>query len=157
MVLVMVVCRLIYCHLFLFEKLTNLGYCFSKQLRGGVMRKMKVILLGLSLMLTTNSYSDAALTARVPQFSNSQVDVWRTIIYPSAQQNLKPHRHEHDRVLVGLNDGVLKVTNDKGQSHLIKLHKDEAIFLTKDVPNEYHTDENISGHPIQVMVIELLG
>lgn len=65
------------------------------------------------------------------------------------------HRHNYNRVLYAFDSGVLKFTNDKGESHLLNLEKDKAYFLTKDKPNELHTDENISDHPIKVLVIEL--
>lgn len=64
------------------------------------------------------------------------------------------HRHDHDRVIVALTDGVLKVTNNKGQTHLLTLEKNTAYYLSKDPINELHKDENMSQHPITVMVIE---
>ncbi len=95
------------------------------------------------------------LSQRVPQFSNEKVSVWKTIVYPKAPHILKMHRHEHDRVVIALSNGVLKVTNNKGVTHFLTLKKDTAYFLNKDAPNEFHTDENISHTPIKVMVIEL--
>ena len=65
------------------------------------------------------------------------------------------HRHEFDRVLVALTSGTLKVTNQEGQSHDLKLQKNHAYYLEKDPPGELHKDVNISQHPITVMVIEL--
>lgn len=97
----------------------------------------------------------AQTTQRIPQFSNDKVTVWKTIIYSQKHQELKMHRHDHDRVVVALTDGVLKVTNTKGESHLWTLKKDQAYFLTKDKADELHQDENVSGHVVKVMVIEL--
>ena len=54
-----------------------------------------------------------------------------------------------------MTDGLLKITNDKGKTHYLKLKKDKAYFLAKDPINELHNDENLSDHPISVMVIEL--
>lgn len=94
-------------------------------------------------------------TIRLPQFQNSKVTVWETIIYPAKNQQLKMHRHDNDRVLVALTDGFLKVTDDKGQSHTLRLEKDKAYYLPRDEAKILHTDENMTTHPIKVMVIEL--
>jgi hypothetical protein len=96
-------------------------------------------------------------TGRIPQFSNDRVSVWETIIYPSEHQVLKMHRHEHDRVLVSFDDGLLKITNDKGKVHYLKLQKNKSYYLTKDIPNELHSDQNMSGHAIKVLVVELIA
>lgn len=103
----------------------------------------------------TAAYAGQAATKRIPQFANEKVSVWETIIYPSKDQVLQKHRHEHDHVVVALTNGVLKITNDKGQTHELKLKKNQAYYLRRDVSGEFHTDENISGNPIKVMVIEL--
>jgi hypothetical protein len=96
------------------------------------------------------------VTNRVPYFTNNQVSAWETIIYPSSRQQLKLHRHDNNRVLVAFTDGTLKVINDKGAIHYLKLKKQQVYFLEKDVPGEMHTDENVSGHPITLAVIEIL-
>jgi len=67
------------------------------------------------------------------------------------------HRHEHDRVVVAFSDGLLKITNDKGKVHYLKLEKDKGYYLARDVPGELHSDENMSLRPIKVLVIELRG
>lgn len=97
----------------------------------------------------------AQASKRIEQFSNDKVHVWKTILYPSAQQKLPMHRHEYDRVLVALTDGTLKITNDKGKVHYLNFKKHKAYYLPKDVPNELHTDENTTNHTIKVMMIEL--
>ena len=94
-------------------------------------------------------------TSRTEQLENSKVSVWKTVIYPSKQQTLSMHRHERDRVVVALTDGTLKIKNDKGNIHYFRLKKDHSYYLQKDVPNELHSDQNISGHPVKVIVIEL--
>jgi hypothetical protein len=106
-------------------------------------------------LMNTLSLASTPTTTRTPQFSNSQVSVWETIIYPSANQELKMHRHDHDRVLVAFNDGSLKIANDKGKVHYLTLEKNKSYYLTKDIPNELHSDQNMSSHPIKVLVIEL--
>ena len=65
------------------------------------------------------------------------------------------HRHDYDRVLVALSNGTLKITNNKGDVHYLKLKKNKAYYLPKDPMDELHQDENITQHPITVMVIEL--
>jgi hypothetical protein len=111
--------------------------------------------LVLTATLTFITTIASAATNRIPQFSNDKVNVWKTTIYPHAKEKLAAHRHEHDRVLIAFDDGVLKVVNDKGQSHELVLKKNQAYYLSKDVPNEVHTDENLTSHPIRVMVVEL--
>lgn len=97
----------------------------------------------------------AQATKRIEQFSNNKVAVWETLVYPSAKQKLAMHRHDHDRVVIALTDGLLKITNDKGASHYWKLEKDKAYYLSKDNENELHTDENMTDQVIKVMVVEL--
>lgn len=111
---------------------------------------------GLILVsLSTLCLAYSGKTSRIEQLENSKVSVWKTIIYPSKQQTLSLHRHERDRVVVALTDGTLKIKNDKGKIHYFRLKKDHSYYLKKDVPNELHSDQNISGHTIQVIVIEL--
>lgn len=106
--------------------------------------------------ISASSYANSTDTTRIPYFSNDQVKVWKTTIYPSKNQALKMHRHENNRVLVALDSGVLKIVNNHSQVHYLKLEKDKAYYLTKDVIGETHTDENVSHHPIKVVVIELI-
>lgn len=111
-----------------------------------------IIFLILTSLLSNLSI---ASTKRISQFANEKVAVWETIIYPSKKETLKMHRHEYDRVLVALTDGLLKITNDQGKVHYLKLTKNKSYYLTKDVPNELHNDQNLSTHPVKVLVIEL--
>ncbi|MDF1683649.1 MAG: hypothetical protein P1U36_03230 [Legionellaceae bacterium] len=97
----------------------------------------------------------AQSTARTAEFSNEQTNVWKTMIYPKSKQVLSMHRHDYNRVLVALSNGVLKITNNKGDVHYLKLKKNKAYYLPKDPADELHQDENITHHPITVMVIEL--
>ncbi|MCX7114620.1 MAG: hypothetical protein NTW08_01715 [Gammaproteobacteria bacterium] len=109
----------------------------------------------LFMMINNPVSASQAKTMRVFQFDNDKVSVWETVIYPSKNQVLKMHRHEHNRVVVALSDGVLKITNDKGKAHYLKLEKNKAYYLSKDIPNELHNDQNMSTNPIKVLVIEL--
>jgi hypothetical protein len=107
------------------------------------------------LVLVITATAGTTVTNRIPYFANNQVKVWKSIIYPSEKQILKPHRHDNNRVVVAFNDGVLKVTNNKGQVHYLKLAKEQAYYLPKDIPGETHTDENVCHHPIRLVVIEV--
>ncbi|QMT61276.1 hypothetical protein [Legionella sp. PC997] len=109
----------------------------------------------LSLSTSISSYAKEQNTVRIPQLSNKEVSIWTTVIHPNQKHILKMHRHDHNRVIVALDDGLLKVVNNKGKEHFLKLEKDKAYYLSKDVPGELHTDENMSNHPIKVVVIEL--
>lgn len=107
------------------------------------------------LLIAFSNILYAAMSTRITQFTNDQVSVWETIIYPSANQKLKMHRHEHDRVVVALNNGLVKVTNNKNKVHYLKFKKNQAYYLPKDALNELHTDQNMSNQPVKVLVIEL--
>ncbi len=115
----------------------------------------KSIFLTALFLVTAAIYADMSNTGRTPQFSNDQVTVWQTIIYPSKGQQLTMHRHENNRVLVAFDSGTLKITDNTGKTHYLKLEKDKSYWLTKDAPGETHTDENISDHPIKVLVMEV--
>lgn len=117
--------------------------------------RLKIILTICLGFLMNVLYAASSATNRIMQFSNNKVSVWETVIYPSESQVLKMHRHEYDRVLVALNDGLLKITNDKNKIHYLKLEKNKAYYLTKDIPNELHQDENLLSYPIRVLVVEL--
>lgn len=117
---------------------------------------MKVfIMLLMGLFFASTSNAEPLVTSRIQQFTNDKVNVWETIVYPSSNQALKMHRHEHNRVLVALNDGVLKISDNQGKTHYLKLEKNKAYYLIKDPSGVLHTDENITSYPIRVLVIEL--
>jgi beta-alanine degradation protein BauB len=121
------------------------------------MRDLRVAMINVFLLLVvaTTSFAESNKTQRIPEFSNEQVNVWKTIIYPNSNQTLKMHRHERNRVVVALDAGTLKITNNNGEVHYLKLEKRHAYFLPKNVPGELHSDENIGRAPIAVVVIEL--
>lgn len=48
---------------------------------------------------------------REPQFENSEVRVWKSIIFPN--QPLALHRHDHGRALIALTTGALDVVDRK--------------------------------------------
>ena len=94
-------------------------------------------------------------TQRIQEFSNDRVNVWKTMIYATSKAKLTMHRHDHDRVLVALTDGVLKVTNNVGQVHYLTFKQGKSSYLPKDPRDELHMDENVTNHLISVIVIEL--
>lgn len=116
---------------------------------------MKLSSLFTTVFCSFAIFHSACAATRTPQLANDDVTVWQTVIPPGGKQKLSMHRHEHNRVVVPLTDGELKVTNDRGESHMLQLKKNQAVYLAKDIPNEMHNDENISHHPIKVLVIEL--
>lgn len=109
----------------------------------------------LAVLMAVNAHANPQQSNRTPLLVNDEVKVWKTVIYPSKEQILTMHRHEHNRVVIALDSGKLKITDNKGKVHYLELQKDQAYFLTKDIPGELHTDENMSQHPINVVVIEL--
>ncbi|MDX2345909.1 MAG: hypothetical protein QNK11_03430 [Legionella sp.] len=119
--------------------------------------KKYITLLNFLILLTGINIAYAQPTVRTAELSNDKTNVWKTIVYPGSNQILKMHRHDYDRVIVALSNGLLKITNDKGEIHYLKLKKHKAYYLKKDLPHELHKDENITKHPITVMVIELKG
>ena len=123
----------------------------SNFVQGNIFMRSLFILLSI-LFSTTFS---VAKTERIPQLSNEQVNVWETVVYPGADEKLPLHRHEYNRILIPLDDGTLKVTNNKNETHLLELSKNKPYFLEKDPLNEQHTDINITDHPIRLIVIEL--
>lgn len=115
----------------------------------------KIILSVLCcLSLCTHLYAQDT-TKRIPQVENNKVKVWQTIVYPSTKQALPMHRHDHDRVVIAMTDGKFKITTSTGQVSFFEIKKDQAYFVGKDKPGELHNDENVTGHAIRVMVVEL--
>lgn len=118
-------------------------------------KAFKIIILYVLFCFFNLIYAGNGLTKRIPEFSNTNVNVWKTIIYPTSAANLSMHRHDYPRVLVALTDGVVKVTNNQGKIHYLTLKKGHSYYLQKDPENELHMDENMTKHPITVVVVEL--
>ncbi len=114
-----------------------------------------ILLASLLVLASANTEAAPKHPTRVPQFTNEEVAVWETIVYPSTKQLLKMHRHDYDRIVVAFDDGKLKITNNKGQTHLLSLEKHKAYFLKKDKAGELHTDQNLGTRSLKVMVVEL--
>jgi hypothetical protein len=89
----------------------------------------------------------------IPQFENATVTVWKTILAP--HQRLGMHRHEHGRVVVALKGGTLTIPQDDGGSRKLVLETGRAYWLDADPPGKLHGDNNESGQPLEMMVIEM--
>ncbi len=92
-------------------------------------------------------------TGREPQFENTEVKVWKSVIMPN--DPLPLHRHEHPRVLVALQGGTMKILEESGQSELHPWETGKAYWLPANAPGTRHQDVNVGNAPIEVMVIEL--
>ncbi len=92
-------------------------------------------------------------TQRIPQFENSEVRVWKSIIAP--RQPLSMHRHDHPRAIIALSGGSLKIVKQSGESKTVVWETGKAYWLPADPPGELHADVNDSDRVIEVMVVEL--
>ncbi len=122
---------------------------------GTLIKKLKILISFILLFYLNFGYAINCITKKIPQFANPKVNVWKTIIYPTVNSSLKMHRHEHDRVVVALTDGKLKITNNLGKKHYLLLKKGESYYLEKDPINELHMDQNMTNHPVSVVVVEI--
>ena len=117
------------------------------------MLKKLVSLLPVVCCCALQSEEAPSQTHRVFQFENEHVKVWKTVIMPN--QPLKMHRHDCERVVVGLKGGTLKKIEETGEVSDLHFATGEAYWLTKDPPGTLHGDVNESDEPIEVMVIEI--
>ena len=91
---------------------------------------------------------------REPQFENSEVQVWKSIIYP--EQPLSLHRHDHGRALISLNGGTLNVTDANNKViDTYKLEAGKAMWLDADKAGTQHADVNPGAGPVEVIVVQL--
>ena len=91
---------------------------------------------------------------REPQFENSEVQVWKSIISPGTPLGL--HRHDHGRALISLNGGVLNVVDAAGKViDVYKLEAGKAMWLDADKPGTQHADVNPGKTPVEVIVVQL--
>lgn len=93
-------------------------------------------------------------TRREPQFENSEVQAWKSIIYPGKPLGL--HRHDHGRALISLNGGVLNVVDGDGKVlDTYNLTAGKAMWLDIDKPGTQHADVNPGKDPVEVIVVQL--
>ena len=91
---------------------------------------------------------------REPQFENSDVMVWKSIVMPN--QPLALHRHDHGRALISLNGGTLNVVDGNGKvMDVYKLEAGKAIWLDADKAGTQHADVNPGKAPVEVIVVQL--
>ena len=95
-----------------------------------------------------------ATSRREPQFENSEVQVWKSIISPGTPLGL--HRHDHGRALISLNGGVLNVVDANGKVlDVYMLKAGTAMWLDADKPGTMHADVNPGKEPVEVIVVQL--
>ena len=94
-------------------------------------------------------------TARIPQFENEHVEVWKSVIVPN--QPLTMHRHDNPRVIIALKGGTLRVINEAGETHDMTWETGKAYWLDADPPGELHGDVNEGPEPVEVIVVQLKG
>jgi quercetin dioxygenase-like cupin family protein len=92
-------------------------------------------------------------TGREPQFDNSAVKVWKSLVLPN--NPLPLHRHEHPRVIVALSGGTMKILEETGHSETHEWRTGKAYWLPANAPGTQHQDINVGDKPIEVMVVEL--
>ena len=91
---------------------------------------------------------------REPQFENTEMKSWKSVVMPN--QPLSLHRHDHGRALVALNDGQLNVVDKNGKKlQQYDLKAGHAIWLSKDPVGQMHADVNPGTKPVEVIVVEL--
>lgn len=112
---------------------------------------MKSFMMLLFILL--NIPALLAASTRELQFENEKVKVWKTTIPPT--DKIKMHRHDHDRVIVGLKGGTLVKIEETGEKSNIQFENNKAYWLEKDPENTLHGDINTSDAVIEVMVIEI--
>ena len=94
-------------------------------------------------------------TRREPQFKNSEVEVWKSIILPN--QPLALHRHDLGRTIVALKGGTLDVVDKDGKTmKQMVWETGKAYWLDADPPGELHGDMNRGKEPIEVIVVQEL-
>jgi len=96
----------------------------------------------------------ANTSRREPQFENSELKVWKSIIMPN--QPLALHRHDHGRAAVVLKGGDLDVVDAKGVAQqTYKWETGKAYWLDADPAGTQHGDLNRGKEPIEVVIVEL--
>lgn len=99
------------------------------------------------------SQQPASQTQRFPQFENDDVKVWKSVVVPNTP--LSMHRHEHGRVIIALQGGVMKIVEQGGSSEQHTWDTGKAYWLPPNAPGTMHADVNAGNKPIEVMVVEL--
>src|SRR5262245_4246819 len=115
---------------------------------GGIVTLIAVFATGVAIGQQNTA------SRREPQFENSEVQVWKSIVMP--KQPLALHRHDHGRALVSLNGGTLNVVDGTGKvMDVYKLEAGKAIWLEADKAGTQHADVNPGTQPVEVIVVQL--
>ena len=88
---------------------------------------------------------------RTPQFENSEVTVWKTLVPPNAPPMM--HTHDHPRVIVALTGGEMKTVYENGPTVTHQWETGKAYWQLTE--QRRHSDANTTDKPIEVMVVEL--
>lgn len=126
------------------------------QLRfGDTMKRLSVALSVLVVVsvATLLAQTSSTTTRRMPQFENTHVTVWKSIIMP--KQPLSMHRHEFGRTIVALKGGKLTIVEKSGEKKIVDWETGKAYWLDADPPGTEHADVNEGSEPIEVMVIQM--
>ena len=99
-------------------------------------------------------WGEASTSRREPQFENSEVQVWKSIVSPGKPLGL--HRHDHGRALISLNGGTLNVVDGSGKVlDVYKLEAGKAMWLEADKAGTQHADVNPGTQNVEVIVVQL--
>ena len=113
-----------------------------------------VIPLGTAVLVAGFAVAQTmSKTAREPQFENTEVKVWKSVVLPN--DPLPLHRHEHPRVIIALAGGTMKILENSGQSEIHQWQTGKAYWLPSNPPGTLHQDINVGEKPIEVIVVEL--
>lgn len=99
------------------------------------------------------SQQAATQTQRVPQFENAKVKVWTSTVMPNSPLTL--HRHDHPRVIIALQGGIMSIAEENGPSERHVWETGKSYWLPANPPNTRHADVNVGDKPIVVTVVEL--
>jgi quercetin dioxygenase-like cupin family protein len=110
-------------------------------------------LLGIAFVAGFAAAQSLGTTGREPQFENSNVKVWKSVVLP--HDPLPPHRHEHPRVIIALTGGTMQLVEQGGARETHEWKTGHAYWLAANPPGTLHQDVNVGDRPIEVMVVEL--
>jgi hypothetical protein len=117
-------------------------------------RNVIAAILIFSAGIAVGALQQQSATRREPQFENSEVRVWKSIIMPN--QPLALHRHDHGRTIVALKGGTLDIVDAKGATtKQEKWESGRAYWLDADPAGTQHGDLNKGKEPMEVIVVEL--
>lgn len=121
---------------------------------------MQITKLTSILTLVTGSFvaglavaQQTMQTGREPQFENTEVKVWKSLVLPHSPLPL--HRHKHPRVIIALAGGKMQILEENGASEMYDWQTGKAYWLPANAPGTRHQDVNVGDKPIEVMVVEL--